>query len=543
MATVIEYRLSAKALAASALAVYILSLLRTTKTLGPRQAQLLLHIQQVQQVMLKVPGLYKLATNHQLAMTAPLWVGSAVKIVQTLISRYHWLKNFVLRSMTVSVKVPAQDTLYHNIRSWIAEKELPKRSHYSFTAAAGDVVVYDPRTGQTKRTPPKKGSKVSLNPVYKDIQIWEGWRPFWIYRDMGRPASDRHSGGAMASPPLFESCQLLAEKRLPNQTDVPATRVYSTNLSDRRDALAGYWGNGEHKAMRRLNSVYIDEKVKSELLTKIRRYLDPHRSQLYAACSVPRRLGLLFHGPPGTGKTSLTLALAGEFQLPLFILDVPNLQSDAELKAHFKTLPKDCFVLLEDIDCVGSTKRAVVQEAAEVATPGQPLTRGGGGGAGVGGAGLTLSGLLNVIDGPDSTDGRILIMSSNHPEQLDPALIRPGRVDQKIYLGCISQKCAQTMFFEIYVRFRHAIRKMRRVEKLQKGADDEGCPSPPIVEMTDEDLHDHAVAFGASIPPGMFTPAELQVHIFDHEESPCAAVEGLNQLVTERVGAEQRELN
>ncbi|KAK7960625.1 P-loop containing nucleoside triphosphate hydrolase protein [Apiospora saccharicola] len=527
MATVIEYRLSAKALAASALAVYILSLLRSTKTLGPRQAQLLLGIQQV---MLKVPGLYNLATNHEFALAAPFWVGSAVKIIQTLISRYHWLKDFVLRSMTVSVNVPVQDTLYHNIRSWIAEKELPKHNYYNFTAAGGDVVIYDPRTGQTKRTPPKKGSKVSLNPVYQDIQIWEGWRPFWIYRDMGRP--------------LFESCQRLAEERLPNQTgDVPFTRVYSTRLSDRVEALAGYWGNGERKAMRRLNSVYIDDNVKSQLLTKIRRYLDPHRSQLYSACSVPRRLGVLFHGPPGTGKTSLSLALAGEFQLPLFILDVPNLQSDAELKAHFKTLPKDCFVLLEDIDCVGSANRAVVKEAAEVATPGQPLTRGGGGGAGVGGAGLTLSGLLNVIDGPDSTDGRILIMSSNHPEQLDPALIRPGRVDQKIYLGYISQKCAQTMFFEIYVRFRHAIRETHQMQKEQKGADDDGCPPPPIVDMTDEELHDHAVAFGARIPPGTFTPAALQVHIFDHEESPCAAVEDLDQLVKELVGAEQREWN
>ncbi|KAK8115810.1 hypothetical protein PG984_012312 [Apiospora sp. TS-2023a] len=60
-------------------------------------------------------------------------------------------------------------------------------------------------------------------------------------------------------------------------------------------------------------------------------------------------------------------------------IDVPNLQSDAELKAHFKTIPKDCFVLLKDIDCVGLIKRAVVKEAAEVAKPGQPLERGGGG--------------------------------------------------------------------------------------------------------------------------------------------------------------------
>merc|ERR1711862_960630 len=48
---------------------------------------------------------------------------------------------------------------------------------------------------------------------------------------------------------------------------------------------------------------------------------------------------------------------------------------------------------------------------------------------------LNLSGLLNVLDGVVDTPDRILIMTTNHPEQLDPALIRPGRIDKKILLG------------------------------------------------------------------------------------------------------------
>merc|ERR1719473_1896044 len=48
---------------------------------------------------------------------------------------------------------------------------------------------------------------------------------------------------------------------------------------------------------------------------------------------------------------------------------------------------------------------------------------------------LNLSGLLNVLDGVVDTPERILIMTTNHPEQLDPALIRPGRIDKKILLG------------------------------------------------------------------------------------------------------------
>merc|ERR1719476_335954 len=48
---------------------------------------------------------------------------------------------------------------------------------------------------------------------------------------------------------------------------------------------------------------------------------------------------------------------------------------------------------------------------------------------------LNLSGLLNVLDGVVDTPERILIMTTNHPEQLDPALIRPGRIDKKIFLS------------------------------------------------------------------------------------------------------------
>merc|ERR1712151_1051684 len=48
---------------------------------------------------------------------------------------------------------------------------------------------------------------------------------------------------------------------------------------------------------------------------------------------------------------------------------------------------------------------------------------------------LSLSGLLNVLDGVVDSPGRILVMTSNHPEKLDPALIRPGRINKRLHLG------------------------------------------------------------------------------------------------------------
>merc|ERR1719384_3032034 len=65
---------------------------------------------------------------------------------------------------------------------------------------------------------------------------------------------------------------------------------------------------------------------------------------------------------------------------------------------------------------------------------------------------LNLSGLLNVLDGVVDTPERILIMTTNPPEQLDPALIRPGRIDKKILLGFMSPLHAERMVEHYFQR-------------------------------------------------------------------------------------------
>jgi hypothetical protein len=79
--------------------------------------------------------------------------------------------------------------------------------------------------------------------------------------------------------------------------------------------------------------------------------------------------------------------------------------------------------------------------------------------------GLNLSGLLNVLDGVVDTPGRIVIMTTNHPELLDPALIRPGRIDKKIMLGYMNWADMVEMvelYFQTILDDEHADR-LRRI--------------------------------------------------------------------------------
>ena len=84
----------------------------------------------------------------------------------------------------------------------------------------------------------------------------------------------------------------------------------------------------------------------------------PATARWYANRGIPYRRGYLFHGPPGTGKSSLTFALAGVFGLDIHVVSLlePTL-TEEELGMLFAHLPARCIVLLEDIDTAGLIKR------------------------------------------------------------------------------------------------------------------------------------------------------------------------------------------
>jgi hypothetical protein len=89
---------------------------------------------------------------------------------------------------------------------------------------------------------------------------------------------------------------------------------------------------------------------------------------------------------------------------------------------------------------------------------------------------LNLSGLLNVLDGVVDTPERILIMTTNHPEFLDPALIRPGRIDKKILLGYMLPQHVLSMI-EYYFTCELSQKQKERVILTIRGDNDKGLPA------------------------------------------------------------------
>ncbi|KAH8652503.1 BCS1 N terminal-domain-containing protein [Xylariales sp. PMI_506] len=379
------------------------------------------------------------------------------------------------------------------------------------------------------------------------------------------------------------------------------------------------WQQVANRPIRDMKTVVLDSYQKTLVLADINEYLHPATPRWYANRGIPLRRGYLFHGPPGTGKTSLSFALAGVFGLDIYVISLlePTL-TEEDLGSLFSTLPRRCVVLLEDIDTAGLRRPAEELQKAEAESRnragggGRGGRRGGKGGEGGGGKdgdekddggrrdnepqqdwkvsdlakalkkettddkkGISLSGLLNAIDGVASHEGRVLIMTTNVPESLDEALIRPGRVDLQVGFTNATRAQAEELFVRMYEadtehsQFKPAAGSSSNSASSSSSSsssssnsnassncgsdDDEGKQSTgsstpatatnghaiagataaaaDTLDILPDELPKVARQFADKIPDGSFSPAEIQGFLLKRKKHPLKAVEEADKWV------------
>ncbi|KAG6918968.1 hypothetical protein DXG01_010207 [Tephrocybe rancida] len=203
------------------------------------------------------------------------------------------------------------------------------------------------------------------------------------------------------------------------------------------------WRHVSTRPKRPLHSIVLDPGIKDVLVDDARDFLGS--KPWYSARGIPFRRGYLLYGAPGSGKTSIIHSLAGELGLDVYIISLSRSgMDDTALSELISDLPEKCIALMEDIDAAftQTMNRDEPSSDAEDTPNGQPARQG----PKASTSRVSLSGLLNALDGVGAQEGRILFATTNKYDSLDPALCRPGRMDIHIEFKLASRYQARELY-------------------------------------------------------------------------------------------------
>ncbi|WYZ35608.1 hypothetical protein EsH8_X_000255 [Colletotrichum jinshuiense] len=473
-------------------------------------------------------------------------------------SEYLWEK--VESHLMSTVEVRTDDEIYNILMSWVAAQRFAKNSrrfvvNTNLNSRSWFLWRWDEDEDETDSESPEspelgqKKKPLAYTPSFGSHSFW--YRGHLL---LFRRTQNREQASYMVVSEREEislSCfgrnpwvlkELLQDARAEYlKKDSQKTMIYRG--STRAGTTEPLWQRCMARTSRPFSTVILNEKTKQELVDDVADYLSPATRKWYSNRGIPWRRGYLLTGPPGTGKSSLSLALAGFFKMRIYIVSLSSISASEEnLATLFAELPRRCVVLLEDIDTAGLTHTRENSGAADTEdgkdgsgdmVPGQVTT---GNGTNNNSGRLSLSGLLNILDGVASQEGRVLIMTTNHVEKLDKALIRPGRVDQIVKFTLADEEVIGSIFRAIYAPLEGDENDMPAQQLGALAPEDEKALAEKAAKRTAEivaRVEALSREFVVKLPAHEFSPAEIQGYLMKHKRSAEAAVAGAEEWVVE----------
>ena len=334
---------------------------------------------------------------------------------------WYWL----VYQTTIMITVKDDDAAFHWVKEWLLEQEFMKRVRR---------VDLDTRV---------RNEQLELILAPGSHWFWYGGRPFVVYFYRSQ---DSQGGGYNAKRSESLTFRTIGRsQKIVRDLVAEIVRCHRKRMGVQSSLLT--YNDGWYRVMaytpRSLESVILGTGEKEMLIADIRKF---KRSRArYRRLGVPYHRGYLLYGPPGTGKTSLVSAVAAHFEMSIYAVNLTEFNDRTLVSAINDVLP-DSVILFEDIDCMRSGKARDAAEPKVVEkAPGDAKDKN----AVIDRLGVTLSGLLNVLDGFHAPENVLFVMTSNRIENLDKALLRPGRIDYRLYMGAATfdQKV------ELYRRF------------------------------------------------------------------------------------------
>jgi chaperone BCS1 len=538
---------------------------------------------------------------------------------------YNQGRHYLLNYGTSAIRIDDDDELYAQFITWISAQRMTELSRDLKASSRKPRARCDDSDDEESDSEPDFEDVVDESGIF-NYDKWAGKNPIYYEPNLGDDSfkhngtrfqfrKDRQENKYAQRIEYHLVIRCMGRSTQPIKELIDHVRAWNSRKSISTTDIyryegkhAYYWDLQSTRATRPISTVTLDQEQKDKIVADVNEYLHPATARWYAARGIPHRRGYLFHGPPGTGKTSLSFAIAGIFGLSIYCvtLSEPDL-TESQLGTLFSRLPSRCIVLLEDIDSAGirreggsgaieSDQDADADDEAEkekkseekkddtvdlekkklslrrrltrslrnqkiTKTDSETTTLVSGDDASVANSAvdqstetkskpktktpeeepstkskISLAGLLNIIDGAASNEGRVLIMTTNCPEKLDSALIRPGRVDVQIKFTLATRVQMEDIFRRMYSiepDLAAAGSKAKSIAgittyKSKPGIDTEKAlvPSrPAFTTLPAEQLDNMAKAFADNLPENAFSPAEIQGYLLMRKSDPQAALD------------------
>ena len=209
------------------------------------------------------------------------------------------------------------------------------------------------------------------------------------------------------------------------------------------DTCKNRWSLLSKLKKRDLESIYLNDNEVNKIEQDIDKFIDSE--EIYEKFGIPYKRNYLFYGIPGTGKTSLLFSLASKYNMSLAIVNFGPVIDDSLFMNIVHSMPENSLFILEDIDGLfvdrsqGSSNKSMV----------------------------SFSGILNTLDGIGRKNKLITFMTTNHTDRLDPALLRPGRVDYRLEFTYSTINQISKMYDAFINKIEYKKQFMKNVKSLE----------------------------------------------------------------------------
>lgn len=350
------------------------------------------------------------------------------------------LFNFAKKQLTTEVIINNSDAVFYEILKWIETKHGVK--NFRNLKLTNGKWGYDEETtvsmGYGIHTIKFKNKKLFLSLVKEDSSKSEKTKEILTITQLGRERE------------LID--QFIKEIKTFN-IDKDKIDVYCLKESN--------WQFVRKQPKRSLDTVLIESDKLSYLKENIDNFIN--NEEWYNERGIPYQLGILLHGTPGSGKTSLIKGIAAYLNYPIYYLSPSNI---SDINGAMMNLPNNCLLVIEDID---SNKMLHSRQQNKIIPLGgnnnaenslfEEMMQ------------VGISDILNALDGIFAVHGRILITTTNHIEKLDAAVIRPGRIDLKVEMNYVNEEIFELFvkkFFDNKKYEKFSISQNRTVAELQQ---------------------------------------------------------------------------